>query len=365
MLDSIRLQQFRSYSDDSFEFTRGVNIIVGPNASGKTNLLEAILVAGRGASYRARDVGMVQLGSPWGRIDSDGPTGQRIVKLERQNDTVNKTFEIGGQHYQRLSLPKTLPTVVFEPNHLLLLIGPPELRRTYLDDLIEQTMPGYGTIRRAYRRVLSQRNALLKKGFVAAKPQIFVWNLRLSELGGKIAGERVRLIEYINELATHTYRSLSNTNASVTVSYLPSCDSQQYETNLLKQLESSLERDCLQGFTSVGPHRDDMKIGLNDQPAEETASRGETRSLVLMLKLIELEQLEKVRGLTPLLLLDDVFSELDGARRHALTTHLKRYQTFITTTDADIVLKNFAASTNVIPLSHVETKPTKRHRKTP
>ena len=364
MLDSIRLQQFRSYSDDSFEFANGVNIIVGPNASGKTNLLEAILVASRGASYRARDVGMVQLGTTWGRIDADGPTGPRIVKLEWQNDAVKKTFEIGGQQYQRLSLPKTLPTVVFEPNHLLLLIGSPELRRAYLDDLIEQTTPGYGTVRRAYRRVLSQRNALLKKGYSVAKSQIFVWDLRLSELGGKIASERMKLTEHINEQATTIYQSLSNTKASVAVSYQPSCDPQQYETSLLKHLESSLERDCLLGFTNVGPHRDDIKIVLNDQSADDTASRGETRSLVLMLKLIELEQLERVRGLTPLLLLDDVFSELDGARRHALTSHLEKYQTFITTTDADIVLKNFAASTNVIPLGHAEPKPTKRRSKT-
>lgn len=351
MLESIRLQNFRSYTDDSFEFSPGVNIIVGPNASGKTNLLESVLMISHGSSYRAKDAELVRFEAPWARIESRTPEGTRVVKLQQQNVAVKKTFEINEQIFQRLSLQKTLPIVLFEPNHLSLLTGSPELRRNFLDDLIEQMLPGFSTTRRAYRRVLAQRNALLKKGFHAASSQVFVWNLRLSELGGRIASERLKLIAAINALAPETYQGLSGTDAKVTVIYESTCALEQYETSLLRSLETNLERDCLLGFTNAGTHRDDMRIILNDHPAADTASRGETRSLILMLKIIELQLLGVARGTTPLLLLDDVFSELDGRRRHALTAHLQSYQTFITTTDADVVLKHFTESCNIIPLA--------------
>jgi DNA replication and repair protein RecF len=351
MLESIRLQSFRSYTEDSFEFNPGVNIIVGPNASGKTNLLESVLVVARGSSYRAKDTELVRIDSPWARLEARAPEGVRIVKLQKQDSAVKKTFEINEQIYQRLSMQKTMPVVLFEPNHLSLLTGSPELRRNFLDDLIEQTLPGFGTTRRAYRRVLAQRNALLKKGFHAASAQVFVWNLRLSELGGRIAGERLKLVEEINKLAAETYQGLSGTDAPVDIMYESTCTTEQYETSLLRSLEANLERDCLLGFTNAGPHRDDVRIALNGRPAADTASRGETRSLVLMLKIIELQLLKKARDAVPLLLLDDVFSELDGKRRHALTEHLKDYQTFITTTDADVVLKHFTESCNIIALT--------------
>ncbi|HSW79682.1 MAG TPA: hypothetical protein VLG47_02795, partial [Candidatus Saccharimonadales bacterium] len=199
-------------------------------------------------------------------------------------------------------------------------------------------------------RALSQRNALLKRGYTVAKPQIFVWNLRLSELGGKIAAERTALIEKFTGNATETYRSLTNSKSEVFMRYRSPFPADQYESGLLKKLESNLERDCLIGYTTIGPHRDDLLVELNGKPAESSASRGETRSLVLMLKKMELQMLETLHGSSPLFLLDDVFSELDGKRRHAITEHLQQYQTFITTTDADIVVKNFTKSSNVIAL---------------
>jgi DNA replication and repair protein RecF len=350
MLTDIRLQNFRSYVDDSFEFGESVNIIVGPNASGKTNLLEAVLMVARGSSFRAKDAETMRIGKSWTRLDAHTLAGQRVVKLEN-GDAVRKSFEIDEQPLQRLNLQKTLPTVLFEPNHLLLLVGTPDARRNFLDDVLEQTVSGYATTRRAYRRTLAQRNALLKSPHVPAHDQIFVWNLRLSELGGKMAAERMKIVEQVNKSSTEVYRSLSNSAAKVSVEYRSACSIEQYETSLLKRLEASIEKDRMLGFTGAGPHRDDIRIILNGHAAEETASRGETRSLILMLKIIELQLLEMARGETPLLLLDDVFSELDGKRRHALTAYLEKYQTFITTTDADIVVKNFAVAANVIPLT--------------
>ncbi|HEX7963747.1 MAG TPA: AAA family ATPase, partial [Candidatus Saccharimonadales bacterium] len=195
MITNLRLQHFRSYDDASFELEGGVNIIVGPNASGKTNLLEAVLVLARGASYRGRDGELVRFGASWARLDAETLEGERVVKLVCESDErCVKSFVMDGQQLSRLTPQRTLPIVLFEPNHLLLLSGSPELRRSFLDDLIEQTNVRFGPLRRHYKRVLAQRNALLKKQPRDLEQQLFVWNVRLSELGGQIARERAALV---------------------------------------------------------------------------------------------------------------------------------------------------------------------------
>lgn len=347
MIQSLRLQRFRSYHDESFEFDTSVNIIVGPNASGKTNLLEAILVLARGSSYRAHDSDLVAFGEPWARIDAFVEGAQRTVKVILE-PRPEKTYELGGRTYRRLSMQHELPAVLFEPNHLALLSGPPEGRREYLDELLSQTVPGYGITLRAYRRTLVQRNRLLKSRRAAAD-ELFPWNVRLSELGGRIVRRRVALMQSINEQIGQLYADLSRSNTKVSVDYVAAAPTDQYESVMLHQLESRLPRDIERGFTSFGPHREDFVALFDGRPAGEVASRGETRTFVLGLKIIELQLLEAQRDQAPIVLLDDVFSELDGARRHALATHLRAYQTFITTTDADLVLGHLIDAATIIP----------------
>lgn len=350
MIANLRLQNFRSYSDETFEFSPGVNIVVGPNASGKTNLLEAILVLARGASYRAKDSELVAFDEPWARLDSLVDNNDpRVVKLMNE-PAPGKLYELNGKPYKRLTLAHNLPTVLFEPNNLQLLHGSPDQRRNYLDDLLEQQVANYATARRNYRRILAQRNALLKRAKKPSNEELFPWNLRLSEFGAHIARHRAELAASINERLGDKYKELATHGTATELRYNTQFELEQYETQMLKKLESNLAVDGLRGFTTAGPHREDFQVTFDGHEAAETASRGETRTLVLTLKIIELELLEQTRGVQPLLLLDDVFSELDGARRHALTDHLKSYQTFITTTDADIVSKNFTDAAMIIPV---------------
>lgn len=348
MITDLRLQHFRSYKDSSFELSPGVNIVVGPNASGKTNLLEALLVLSRGNSYRAKDNELVRFGRPWARLDIHMDDGrQRTVKITRES-AAGKTYELDKKVYKRLSLSLTLPVVLFEPEDLRLLSGGPERRRDYLDDLLEQTVPGYTGVRRQYRRALAQRNALLKQG--GNQNQVFPWNVRLSELAGQIVRARTGLAERLNEDIGKLYRKLSGSRTKVVLEYQSRWPAENYETKLLKELESSLEQDRLRGFTGNGPHREDLTVSFDGHPAQDAASRGEVRTAVLALKIIELKIIEEQRETPPLLLLDDVFSELDGKRRHALTDYLAPYQTFITTTDADAVVGHFTETANIIPL---------------
>lgn len=349
MITDIRLQQFRSYEDNSFEIDPGVNIIVGPNASGKTNLLESILVSCLGSSYRVRDADLVQFDKPWARIDAGTPEGTRTVKLICEpSGSVKKEYVISDQPLKRLSLQKQIPVVLFEPNHLQLLASSPDLRRDYLDGILEQFTPGFATLRVQYRRALAQRNRLLKQGFETGASQLFAWNIRLSQLGGQIATHRMNLVTRISEQIQQLYRDISHSDATVSVAYVSGCLTDQYSSDMLHKLEQSTKQDFERGFTTYGPHRDDMRLILKGKLLHEAASRGETRTMLLALKTIEMRIVEEARGKKPILLLDDVFSELDGARRKALTEVLQDYQTFITTTDADVVVEYFLDKSHVI-----------------
>lgn len=350
MITFARLQNIRSYKDGSFEFDSGVNIIVGPNASGKTTLIEAMMVGLKGKSFKARDAEIIQTSADWARIDIGGKDIERVCKIQINGDLLTKSFLINGKEYKRLNLEKTVPTVLFEPNNLLLLHGSPELRRTFLDDLLASLRPGYDVTLRHYKRVLAQRNALLKAKYKPTLEQLFVWNLRLSELGGKLVQERQELLGRFNDQIEDLYSAVAGVNTPVRLSYFSKLPLEQYETGLLYILEKTIEQDIMRGFTGHGPHREDINVHIGGKSAQDSASRGEVRTLVLALKMLEAQFVESARKQKPILLLDDVFSELDGKRRHALVRFLEPYQAFITTTDADVAVEHFNQSTNIIAL---------------
>jgi len=353
LINSIRLQHYRSYQDDSFEPDPAVNIIVGPNASGKTNLLESILVSAQGKSYRNSDEDLIRHQSEWGRVDIQLDDGSRILKLRRQNSKTNKQFVIGDTTLSRLSRQRFLPVVIFEPNNLAMLHGSPDGRREYFDTLLEKIQPNFLQQRRHYKRALAQRNALLKSGN-ASVDNVFVWDVRLSELGGSIAGARQKLLTSLAGDTQNAYTDIADSSVSLTFVYKTPCQVDGYSNDMLRRLKANFRSDVERGFTSIGPHRDDIEVRFDDYPAREVASRGEARTAILALKIQEAKLIEQAFGKKPVLLLDDVFSELDGSRRRHLTDFLQDYQAFITTTDADIVVQHFMQKCNIIPLSSTD-----------
>lgn len=348
MISSVRLQNFRSYIDASFEFEPGVNIVVGPNASGKTNLLEAVMLLARGNSYRAKDIDLIHFNKPWARLDGNFDNHERVLKI--QQELAGKTFELDNKIFKRLSFERAVPIVYFEPNHLQLMSRGPDQRRDYFDELLERSQLGFKTLANGYKHTLAQRNALLKHGRTRAAQQLFAWDVRLSESGAQIAQARQQLADDINQQISKTYSGIARHKSTVEVKFDSQFPANHYASRMLHKLQSSIERDLERGFTGSGPHREDFIFYLNGQPAGLTASRGETRSLLLALKIFELGLIEDARGQKPIFLLDDVFSELDGARRRALVSRLEKHQTIITTTDADSVVEYFAAAYKIIAL---------------
>lgn len=349
MISSIKLQNFRLYKNSSFEFDKAVNIIVGPNTCGKTSLLEAILVITSGGSFRARDADLVGFNKNYATIEAEADGHNRIVKITKDG-LASKTLYIDGKEYKRISPEQIIQTVLFEPNDLLILTGAPDGRRNYLDTLLSSSVSGYKKLLNKYNRALHQRNTLLKSISVNDGEKLFPWNIRLSQLGGQIVEQRLSVITKLSKNFPKTYAKLSSSKLKTNIEYISKIDPGNYETKYLRMLEDNLHEDHRLGFTRYGPHRDDFLLTFNNHPAEVYASRGELRSATLVLKIMEHELIRQETGKDPLFLLDDVFSELDSQRRHALAEYLKDHQSFITTTDADIALKQFNKHRKILPL---------------
>ncbi len=345
MLQTLQLTNFRSYDNGLFGFEPGVNIVVGPNASGKTNLLEAISTVCMGQGFKSADKDLISIGQEWARVEGMTDEEVRVVKLQLDKP---KQLEIDGMVKKRFSGPATLPVVVFEPEHMLMLGNESARRRDYLDGILSTTTLGHKQNLVAYKRALAQRNRLLKQEFVSPE-QLFVWDLQLTERASSIVLARLELVEKLNNSCQGKYQSISSHTEKLTLTYVGNVGFDNYAHNLLRYLKENFEKDRLRGFTSAGPHRDDLSIELKNTNARTTASRGETRSIILALKVAELELIEDSTNRQPILLLDDVFSELDGSRRRSLAEALQKYQTFLTTTDADVVVDHFS-NHNIIPV---------------
>lgn len=335
MIKNISLQNFRSYEAHQLKLSPSVTVISGPNGSGKTNILEALHVVCRGSSFRANDMEMLQFDKPWWRIDITDEDSKRTALFDSTKTTGRKQFVINGVKKYRLSPLQKVPVVLFEPNDLRLLQGSPTRRRAFIDTFISQLEPSYSAYVSRYDRSLRQRNNLLKSDHVTPD-ELFVWDMSLSQTGAYVIAKRFLYADLLNEHLTQTYQSISKNTDTISVSYatfIDNADIQALQQRFLAELHRHHKKDIVLGYTSVGPHRDDLEFTMNSSPATAIASRGETRSIVLSLKLIEIEHVLKTQEHPPLLLLDDVFSELDATRRAALTKVSSDVQTVITTND--------------------------------
>lgn len=332
-ITALRVQHTRSHEDAYFAFGQRVSVITGRNGSGKTTLLEALHVALRGASFRGSDSELLTYDQKWWRIDVRlGDDQARVVKFDSTKTSGRKQFEVDHKINYRLPVSKKYPVILFEPDDLRLLSGSPSRRRQFIDTFISQINPLYAATTRKYERALKQRNTLLKQPHVT-RDAVFVWDMAIAEYGAEMIRERSQIIERINQSLTMTYRSIAGTDDVATLHYSHTMiDS--IEQKLVNELHHNFERDQLLGFTTAGPHRHDVVAEFNGSPATARASRGEIRSIILALKFIEVDVAEAATGLSPIVLLDDVFAELDESRQQRLAEKCRGNQMFITSTSA-------------------------------
>ena len=336
-ITKLTVKNIRNHRDFSVSFDQRVTLIAGENGSGKTSLLEAIIICLQGKSFRAADKSVIRTTTDWYRIDLDlventdqasSSMHHRIVRFTPEKLAGKKQFEIDQKISYRLLPANRYPVVLFEPDDLALLSGSPSRRRRFLDQFIGNMIPHYVTLITRYERALAQRNSLLKQS-ETSRDQLFAWDIALSDYGAAITSARSDVVIDLNERLSTVYQRISHTDDHITVTLKndPKIKSSQ---TFLSELSKRHERDILLGYTSIGPHRDDMLVYFNDKPALTAASRGEVRSIVLALKIIEAETITETLGISPVILLDDVFSELDAKRQDQLIDTLDSYQIIIT-----------------------------------
>lgn len=335
-ITSITLTDFRSYREQSFKLDPRVTLILGPNGSGKTNILEALYVAATTKSFRARDEALVREEQPLFRIDIITDDGEYLFGY--QKEPTAKKVSFNGVKKTLRGHVGSLPVVLFEPGDLQLLAGPPRGRRAYMDTILCQTDAEYLQALNEYKRGLRQRNALLHDRNFIPDDLLFAWNLRLASPAMLLRAKRAQFVSYLQEKVPELYAAIAGKAYDISLAYIPSpgaaiADEEHY----LAHLESVAGRDVAAGFTTTGPHRDDLEVYFDGQPIDARASRGEHRSVVLALKLAELAYQSEFARSTPLFMLDDVFSELDHDRRGFLLEAIGDFQTIVTTTDADAV----------------------------
>jgi DNA replication and repair protein RecF len=348
LLETISLLDLRGYASLDVAFGPGPHLIWGPNAAGKTSLLEAMVLLAWGRSHRTTADGeLIRWGTDLGRVEGHVGTNVievAIVRSGASGTAGRKRIRVNGLGRRSSSLAGLLRVVVFAPEEMLLIAGSPSLRRAVIDQLAASTSPMYADALSTYGRTLQQRNSLLRaiREEGASRDELRFWDGAFLDSGAAIVTERLRLLEALAGPLAAAHAEIAPDEAAtarLTLAYAtnaPSHPGEPVREALARRLAETAEKEVWNGSTLIGPHRDDLVFELAGRDLASFASRGQQRTAILALKLAELDLLTGLDGRPPLLLLDDVFSELDPERRSHLVRRIAALpQAFVTTTTLD------------------------------
>jgi DNA replication and repair protein RecF len=376
-LNRIKLENFRNHGFFALDLsgTGDITYLVGPNASGKTNVLEAIYILALTKSFRGQRLeDLISWSADYCRVSAEidvAGSGGALKSGEKHNASPTsleiflgmppnprQSLKVNGVKKATADFIGNCGVVLFHPEDLNMLYLGPELRRRYLDMLLIQADRGYFRALARYRRILKQRNSLIKaiNERRAHKNELEVWDAQLAESGAIIITERRKTVDFLNSKLGANYRRIAGNDDEARVLYraslvgaisgqrvlsadtiarLLTADEAEIRAAFLNALNNALPTDLRAEVTTIGPHRDELEFTLNGRPLASHASRGEYRSLLLAVKMLEIEYLRQRRGTNPILLLDDVFSELDPKRQRQLTETIGDVQTIITASHPD------------------------------
>ncbi len=343
ILTDVKLFNFRNYRKLEFQPSKKITVFYGKNGSGKTNLLEAVHFCCLGRSQRThQDRDMMMKSQPYtaAQLKTIRVDGKHDIelKLRSAGGKTVKTAYVFGKKCERISeMIGHASCVLFAPEDMIIIKGGPQERRRFMDMQISQMRYRYLNELSAYTKVLKYRNIMIKDSYIKKidEKQMEAWEEILTNTCGSVVYQRKWFLEYLNSVASPIYTNISGKdNEKFTLEYtgqFKDCDT-PYLT-MQKHLRENREIDIRRGSTTFGPHKDDIDFKLNGHSMKEYASQGQIRTAVLSLKLAMIHIIWKEMGDKPILLLDDVFSELDPKRREALLEYVKDVQTFITCTD--------------------------------
>ena len=360
ILQNLKLTNFRNHKAFELDFADGVNLIVGQNGAGKTNILEAVYLLSTGKSFRARyDHEMIYNPKIFGqenplldifdgglttkdfakvtgvvKPDTESETDILDVVIVREDPSTNfsqKTYKLNGTAKRFYDSAGVFNCVLFTPQDLELFTGSPALRRRFLDEILCKVDQKYKKEHILYTKALRQRNKLLEKinKTSLGRDELPFWTEKVFSSGTYIQQKRQELIKNLNKSVEQTFSNISNHNQKTTISY-------KINQLTLERLEEHADHEIYAKTTLIGPHRDDFDFLLSGYNIGHFGSRGQQRTAVLSLKILELHIVASATSTKPVLLLDDIFSELDDGHKQALTQVVQNQQTVITSTHADI-----------------------------
>jgi DNA replication and repair protein RecF len=365
IIKTLSVTNFRNHINTTVELSSGINVLMGNNAQGKTNLLEAIYLTCVGRGWRTnRDREMINFEKDDARVTAVTQKKFGDVRVDIMlSRTAKKAIKINHIPVAKMGeLMGQVNCVFFSPDELRLVKEAPADRRRFLDIDISQTDKVYFYALMRYNKILMQRNALLKSG-VDVNRGLDIWDGQLARAGSVIVHKRLQFLDKLREGVTKVHNYLTEEKEQILLSYInitslgteeqiANLDEQQIEAIILRQLLDARQKDIRLRTTTVGPHRDDIKIQINEKDVRNFASQGQQRTVALSIKLAELAVFREITGEAPILLLDDVLSELDEKRQQRLLKCLKTCQCIITTTsfNENAVVRLFSVHDGAITL---------------
>lgn len=350
-LSELHLRHFRNYEQVQLHFPHRLNILIGDNAQGKTNLLESIYLLALGKSHRTHwDRELIRWGEEEALVEAQVNRQTAHHRLAVRIHSKGKQVRINGVEQRRLSdLVGYLNAVLFAPEDLMIVKGSPGLRRRFLDMEIGQVSPVYLHHLNRYQQLLQQRNALLREGPGTGKDLsalLEIWDEQLADVGVKIYHKRLDFVMKLQNWAQQIHAQVTQEKEKLEILYHMSipCTAEGHLPDVelyLRRLREVREKEMRRGSTLVGPHRDDLSFLVNGKNVQVYGSQGQQRTTALSIKLAEIELIAAEVGEYPVLLLDDVLSELDSERQtYLLSTMARQVQTFLTTTGLDGIQKH-------------------------
>jgi DNA replication and repair protein RecF len=359
-IERLTLTGFRSYGAAQAAFPAGPQVVVGDNATGKTNLLESLLVLGTGRSHRAgADTELISWGAEFCRLEAGATdaaglaTQLEVVVARTASGGGRKRVLVNGVARRPTALAAALPVVLFAPEDMLLISGAPALRRSALDVLVAQTTPAAGATLSNYARAITQRNNLLRaiREGAAAPDELHFWDQVVIDDGARIVDWRRDTLARLADPLAAAHQEIAPAEERLELLYSTNAEPLAAETTrdaLRRRLIETADKEQWNGATLIGPHRDDIGFASARRDLAGFASRGQQRTAILAFKLAQLDLLRAALGQPPLLLLDDVFSELDPSRRAHLVRRIGELpQAFVTTTTTDDLDPTLVAAATV------------------
>ena len=339
----LQFKNYRNLDDGTILPGKNINVIYGNNAQGKTNILESLWLFCGGHSFRgSKENEFIKFGENFSRIRAKFYSQNREQEAEILYNSGKKEVTINGvKKHSSTSLIGKYTAVIFSPEDLTLVKRGPAARRRFIDSAVCREKLQNAVTLSKYNQTLNQRNALLKDivRHPELKTMLEIWDENLCQLGAKIIAQRISYLDKIIEYAKNYHIGISDNKENLEIKYISTCSAKKGDSveeiysKLKDCLKNSVEDDCRTGFTNIGPQRDDFDIIINGKKAKIFASQGQQRSAVLSLKLAEAKVLSEMTGENPIILLDDVLSELDKKRQNFLLNKIADYQVFITCCD--------------------------------